>query len=614
MKLLVRPELSRRPDLGRTIDFVHRDLDEAKQEAVRKAVGAPDLLTVEGPPGTGKTLFIAEVVLQTLRANPNARILIASQTHVALDNALERIGTGGDDDLSIIRIGRAEGGKVGAGAERWLIDRQLTEWRQQVIGRSRSFIERWATERGLSTVEVQNASTLDEVAALQAQISDVQAQIEEIESRRGQLEPARAGSADGGEDPIRESAITEWTEVGDELEAARRELRALQQRRKPLLERLVARKFARNERELREMPAEELRKRAQTVLAKSGPEVAQLEKLLKIHAEWVQRFGRSYEFRAALLARANVVGATCIGFAGASGTGESDFDLCIVDEASRATPTEALVPMARARRWILVGDPQQLPPFVDDAIHRDASLSDYGLSQDQLETTLLDRLLALLPVECQSALTVQHRMAPPIGTLVSECFYAGRIKNGRRDGENPYGLVLSKHVTWLTTAGFADAREVPVGTSVTNEAEVRVIRDLLKRLDWIAGVKHERHSVVLLAGYAAQCERLDRAVAALQQDCGNLEIEVHTVDSFQGREARVAIYSVTRSNNKKRLGFLDDERRFNVALSRGQDLLVIVGDHAFCRTAQGDNPFKRVLEHIEQRPTECEVKDARALL
>src|SRR5439155_7503572 len=128
----------------------------------------------------------------------------------------------------------------------------------------------------------------------------------------------------------------------------------------------------------------------------------------------------SWEFKAALMARAQVVGATCIGFAGAAGTLEAQFDLCIVDEASRATPTEALVPMARARRWILVGDPRQLPPFVDDAVKRKTNLADYRLTHEQLEGTLLDRMLALLPDECQTALTIQHRMAPPIGTLVSD--------------------------------------------------------------------------------------------------------------------------------------------------------------------------------------------------
>ena len=74
---------------------------------------------------------------------------------------------------------------------------------------------------------------------------------------------------------------------------------------------------------------------------------------------------------------------------------------------------------------------------------------------------------------------------------------------------------------------------------------------------------------------------------------------MHPVDSFQGQERDVIIYSVTRSNRDNQLGFLRAEERINVALSRGRDALVIVGDARFCRRArEGRNPFAVVLEHI----------------
>jgi len=610
--LLVTPEKTRRPQPTGKVEVLHEDLDEAKKEAVRRALGAPDLLAVEGPPGTGKTTFIAEVVLQTLRANPDARILLASQTHVALDNALVRIGER-EPDIAMIRVGRAESGKVGEAAEQWLLEQQLEQWRRQVVDRSRAYIDLWAQEHGLSAVDVQNASALEQVAALNLAIGAVQERIREQQVAQEASEQA-AADAPADDEVTRTQTREEAVSAADELDEARRELHALRLQRKPLLERLVAKGFARNERELREMTAADLRDRARSVLTSAGPEVHQLRKLLSIHSEWIQRFGRSsWEFKAALMARAQVVGATCIGFAGAAGTLESEFDLCIVDEASRATPTEALVPMTRARRWILVGDPRQLPPFVDDAISRKTNLKDYGLTRDQLEGTLLDRLLALLPDECQTALTIQHRMTPAIGTLISECFYGGRLENGRADTESPYALVLPSRVTWITTSGLEDARERSNGTSVSNESEVRTIRDLLKQLDFVARGKKLQPSVVLLAAYANQCERLERTVATLANDIKHLDVEVHTVDSFQGREADVAVYSVTRSNDDGKLGFLGDERRLNVALSRGRDLLVIVGDSQFCRVAHGQNPLKSVLEHVERHVQFCEVKDARDL-
>lgn len=613
--LLVDPEKARRPDPPASVDFVHSKLDDAKRAAVAKALGAKDFLTVEGPPGTGKTTFIAEVVLQTLRQDPDARILIASQTHVALDNALERIGENAPQ-LSMVRIGRAESGKVGAAATKWLVENQLLEWRQRVVERSRTFIDKWAEARGLSPVTVQVASLYEEAASIQAQVRRVEATIAELQQQETDAaqEEAETTSGDLTKDVVSEQAEEKRLTIVDELDAARSELSALHRERKPLLERLVARKAAKNESELRRLEPAEFRERSRALLANAGTEVGQLRKLLEIHGEWVQRFGRSNEFRAALMARASVVGTTCIGFAGAAGTAESSFDLCILDEASRATPTEALVPMARSRRWILVGDPMQLPPFVDDAIRRDLPLPDYGLTREQLEGTLLDRLMTLLPEECQTSLTIQHRMAPAIGNLVSDCFYNGTLKNGRDDDQNPYELVLPHRVTWITTSGLTDARETAgAGKSFSNLAEARVIRDLVKRLDFVAGAKRLRHTVVLLAAYADQCETLERTAAALVAECRHLSIEVHTVDSFQGREADVAIYSVTRSNAEGRLGFLGDERRLNVALSRGKEILVLVGDHDFCRTARGENPLKPVLEHVERNRQACDVMDARSL-
>jgi superfamily I DNA and/or RNA helicase len=65
-----------------------------------------------------------------------------------------------------------------------------------------------------------------------------------------------------------------------------------------------------------------------------------------------------------------------------------------------------------------------------------------------------------------------------------------------------------------------------------------------------------------------------------------LSIECNTVDAFQGREVDVCVYSVTRCNERGVIGFLRDERRMNVALSRGRSALLIVGDHLFCRTAK----------------------------
>jgi len=92
--------------------------------------------------------------------------------------------------------------------------------------------------------------------------------------------------------------------------------------------------------------------------------------LMRMQEAWLERVGRSTDFPAAMLASANVVAATCVGLAAVRGMNEVAFDLCIVDEASKATATEILVPLSRTRRAILVGDPKQLPPLLKSAFLR----------------------------------------------------------------------------------------------------------------------------------------------------------------------------------------------------------------------------------------------------
>lgn len=610
-RLLVEPEHVRSGMADETIAFVNPRLDDAKRVAVRKALASPDLHVVVGPPGTGKTTFIGEVVLQALRREHAMRILIASQTHVALDNALELIGKA-DSSLRILRIGRVETGKVGAGAEQWLVENQLKAWRGEVVERSRRFLDEWASARGMSAKDIGTAGLFEELASVQEQVHDVERRRAELEPIVSSLDaPPAPGSQE--ESPPAEVSVerTRQFEATDQLDVLAGQLRELEAQRRVVIERLVQRKAARDAKTLRNLSPEEARARADQLLPGATPETEMLRRLLSIQGEWHQRFGRSGEFAAALIARADVVGGTCLGFAGSPGTGDISFDLCILDEASRATPTEALVPMSRSRRWILVGDPRQLPPFVDRVEGDSVDLSDYDLSMELLERSLLDRLVELLPDESTSTLTVQHRMAPAIGRLVSECFYQGALTHARADADdNPFALAVPKRVTWLTTSALTDAREQKVGTSYKNVAEIRVIRSFLKRLQWVAGGLKRDLSVVLLAGYAEQCDQLSRTIAALAVECERLSIEVHTVDSFQGREADVAIYSVTRSNPERRLGFLGDLRRLNVALSRGKELLVIVGDSAFCREARGENPLKPVLEYVERTIDDCAVVEA----
>ena len=288
----------------------------------------------------------------------------------------------------------------------------------------------------------------------------------------------------------------------------------------------------------------------------------------------------------------------------------AEFDVCIVDEASKATATELLVPLSRAKRWILVGDPRQLPPFVEDLLDDPESLSDQELDRESFQTTLLDRFILALPKVNVAALTTQHRMTRAIGDLISTCFYDGTLKSVRDEKESLLAAALPAPVTWYTTAKLPGHNEVQQNGAIKNVAEARFIGQWLKRLNFVAKSAGKRLRVAIISGYSGQCAELERMLARIEKEIPALSFECNTVDAFQGREADICVYSVARCNDRGVIGFLRDARRMNVALSRGRSGLVIVGDHVFCRGATQPNPLRAVLDYIDGHPGDCKIEEA----
>ena len=138
---------------------------------------------------------------------------------------------------------------------------------------------------------------------------------------------------------------------------------------------------------------------------------------------------------------------------------------------------------------------------------------------------------------------------------------------------------------------------------------------MLDKMEAKCRERRRRPTVGVITGYSAQVERLITQIdPADRSKWQNLEIEIATVDSFQGRECDVVVYSTVRSNTNSTIGFLKDYRRINVALSRARDLLVIVGDDFMMENATMGpnlNPFASVLNHIRSHPDECKVVQSR---
>lgn len=596
--LLLRPQEAPPARPVEVQEFI-QDLDEPKQKAVSSALGSPDFTLVQGPPGTGKTTFIAELICQLKLRTPGARILLSSQTHVAVDNAAIRLSTL-RPDLRIVRLGRTE--KIDPEAAHLTIPAQLARWRHDVTARANAFLETWSSEHGIEREAVQAYADAAELALVEKDAHRVQGRLTDLESEETQIlerltdpEASDVSAGDTTGDLVRDEQ-DELRGIEDERNEKADQLAELSRRRDELRGSLQERGVS-----VPDDPSE-----LPDILAAhftvAADELERFRELIALRDEWLLRFGQGRDFERALLSTADVVAGTCVGLASALGD-DAAFDLAIVDEASKATPTEALIPMVRSQRWVLVGDDKQLPPFQDTALRDTELLERNGLTPDDLRQTLFDRLVQELPDDRKVALTCQHRMLAPIGQLVSECFYDG-VLTSSRGSESEFEAVrrtFPTPVTWLSTSEMPDRGEQQVGTTYWNGREVKLIEQYLNALQFYADAKGERLNVGVITGYSEQASRLRRTVRPQLDKWSQLHIDIHAVDSFQGQERDVIIYSVTRSNKQGALGFLRVTERLNVALSRGREALVIVGDAAFCDSAEGGRtPFRSVLRHIRQ--------------
>jgi len=580
------------------VEFINADIDIDKREAVLAALAGPPLLLVEGPPGTGKTTFITELVLQTLKANPNARVLLTSQTHVALDNSLERIVGQSIIPVEAVRIGQDSDDRISASTRKLMLESKLPDMRRRALSAGRAFIERWAQEHGLNVKDVRRVMAMERHARLKTRLEEAERGMQEVEQKFA----ARAHV---------ELSAEERSDLEDLLKSLSLDRDRLEGMLKESWLDLAQQLDSKDERkEFSQCSAADLHGWAEAY-SDGTPAGAQLKELLQVHTDWETAFGRSRDFQATVIAASQVVAGTCLGVMGIPGRAEIVYDLCIVDEASIATPTEVLVPMSRARRTVLVGDSKQLSPFQDPDLQ--PLLSRFELRPEDQKATLFNHLAAHLPAPLRKALTTQHRMLPAIGDLISECFYKGELSSIERAPAAHLAGVMPRPVTWYSTARKANRASKKSGTSFYNDLEVEIIASLLARIDaWIQRGRHKeaRVSVAVLTGYDLQRQRLSNAVQRQSKQWSSFsEIFVNVVDAFQGREADILIFSVTRSEVKG-LGFLREMERINVALSRGKELLAIVGDHSFCLSAPGSvNPLRDVIDYIRRNPGNCVIEE-----
>ncbi|WP_425246491.1 DEAD/DEAH box helicase [Streptomyces sp. NEAU-NA10] len=320
-----------------------------------------------------------------------------------------------------------------------------------------------------------------------------------------------------------------------------------------------------------------------------------------------------------LIRYAHVVAATCIGVASRPELSGLDFDLAVVDEAGQIAVPDALVPLVRARRAVLVGDHRQLPPHLDPEVREWAADTGDPVLLDLVTTSVLELLCARLPEAGTVALTNQRRMPSVVADFVSAAFYGGQLRTPVPDGPHDSRL-------FGAPMAFVDTSRLPLGgrseqeavsaagqerAGYVNPAEAELLTLLAAHYD----ERGEQWAVIV--PYAAQAELITEALTLRTGRPRHVRLNVGTVDSFQGGERDVILYGFTRSNPAGRVGFLAELRRTNVAFTRARRQLVLVGDLATLTRAT-DSGFRELMrslrEHVAARGEIRAYDDVRALV
>lgn len=588
-EVVVRPDLTDPPVPVTVESWSDPSLDSDKKRAVSMALGASQLFLLQGPPGTGKTTFITELITQELRRNDRARILLTSQGNVALDHALERLKAR-YPELRMLRIASRDESRVSDSVRDLLMVPRLEQWSEDVKRRSEDYLREWVGGKGLKLDDVLTACWLAELVEVRQQLVGVSESIERLEA---QVERSAALGVDASE-VLTDAQLLETREMLKSLRQRRRHTRADLES----LATRIAKSLAVPDVEIQHLSVDDIQTLTDGLLPADDKSRELLQKPVIVHGRWLERVGRGMDFENALLKDAQVVAGTCLGIAGTRAARDVTFDLCILDEASRATPTESLVPLVRSRRWVLVGDQAQLPPFQEEALTRKDVIEQFELDRQELKRTLFDRLSDGVSSENKMMLRTQYRMTPAIGNLISEIFYEGQLESVAPE---PVDLrpAFPESVMWFDTSRTRSFRErtAPGGFSVVNVAERTQICRLLERLNWTAERRdHGELRVLVLASYLAQVQALEAQISRLRLPL--LTVEALSVDAAQGREAEIVLFSAVRSNPQSRVGFMDESSRINVALSRARVGLGIVGDASFWRRQQ--SALGRVIKYIER--------------
>ncbi len=605
------------------------DPTENQKKAIKIALNTPDIAIIQGPPGTGKTTVINAICERLFEEYPKdknikGQILLCAQGHDATNNVRERIKVGG---LPTFKFGYRNTEEQYKQNER--LYEQLREFAEILIESVREKLQNLGdyenTEKILDLEEAlrryysspiseleflkeieKNASFLD--SSMREKLSQLKARQQKQEmpnlSVIHALRTTQEGFEDDGimrnydllESQFKENLTQEDREL---LKSPKPNLEKLQE----LKIRLLEKNAPKREYEIPK-PNEEVVSLANDlleILSSQSPN----DKKIRVLLEYLSVLERNPWDLEGLLKDYN--------FVFSSTTGQHDkalkeketsyFDSVIVDEAAKANPLELLMVMALAKeRIILVGDDRQLPHYLDDEIEK--KLEDESQDvKDEIEKALKDSMFKKLKERAQKlkeldnkerfiTLNKQYRMHPLLGGLVSGVFYEPYNEgfgNGLKEEYFKHNLskLDKKPLAWIDVKNPKERRNAY--GSYYRDDEIATIKKCLD--DFMKDEPNFTFGVITF--FSEQKRRLEQALK------GYANLEIGTVDSFQGKEFDVVFLSSVRTHYTEGFGFLKDSPRLCVALSRQKRALIVVGDREKFETPEAKDKVSGLFEFLQ---------------
>lgn len=540
-------------------------------DALDRGAGTDDYLLVLGPPGTGKTTVILDWVRHFV--GQGKRVLITSQSNMAVDNVLERLVE--EDDLQCIRLGNET--KVTSSIKKILIDNfatniqnslidKISETKNQLAESAKElqiFQEKLPRIKSLKEerhrLDKEQAAQLNQIANFKKQLEDTLGnfakqsgkleKLDVLRQKREKIFQSRSQATgffsfiskmlsrfDASRLTRLEQGIVQTKELIGQHEAEKLQTeKSLNEQRLALEQNKEKighvehsfRKFVEASEplipELSVIPHNGLTEfNEKLVIKEVANRTNQYKKLQDIVGEWQKVFSgeRQKSIYQLLLSMVDVVGATCIGINTNRSFKDIPFDVVIVDESGQIQLHNLIVPLSRGPKAILVGDHKQLPPVVQDEIKQE--LSARNVDDTLLSKSWFEILWEQAPSDRKTMMDTQFRCPSSISDFVSKAFYEGKYKAGSNTGPDKKKAIFSffkMPMVFIDTSNFPEPKRrekstLQEGRTVVdgNHLETSLILEVLEKALSERPELGLSNEIGIIAPYANHVKEIQRAI------------------------------------------------------------------------------------------------------